>query len=67
MIMTQYVYKERVYNDINTLYKDNRKDNLVTLEQFKKNIESKMTIDEALIYRDLSEREKEREKEKERE
>lgn len=59
--MKQYVYKERVYNDINTLYKENRKDNLVTLEQFKKNIESKMTIDEALIYRDLSEREKERE------
>jgi hypothetical protein len=59
--MKQYIYNESVYNDLNALYKENRKDNLVTFEQFRKNIiDSKMTIDEALIHRDLSKSEEKR-------
>lgn len=49
--MKQFIYNERVYSDLNSLYKENRKDNLVTLEEFKENIEDNMSIDDALSYR----------------
>lgn len=49
--MKQFYYNERVYSDLNSLYKENRKDNLVTLEEFKENIEDNMSIDDALSHR----------------
>lgn len=52
--MKQFYYNERVYSDLNSLYKENRKDNLVTLEEFKENIEDNMSIDDALSFRRFS-------------
>lgn len=49
--MKQFIYNERVYSDLNSLYKENRKDNLVTLEEFKENIEDNMSIDDALSHK----------------
>lgn len=52
--MKQFYYNERVYSDLNSLYKENRKDNLVTLEEFKENIEDNMSIKDSLTSRELS-------------
>ncbi|MCH4812878.1 hypothetical protein [Vreelandella neptunia] len=53
--MKQFIYNERVYSDLDSLYKENRKDNLVTLENFKENINVKnMSIEDSLTSKELS-------------
>lgn len=57
--MKQFIYNERVYSDLNSLYKENRESNLVTLENFKTNVNRGMSIKYALNTRDLTKNEKE--------
>lgn len=59
--MEGYVYKDRLYKDLDSLYIENRKNNLVTLKQFKKNvIKNDMQIEDALYLRPISKKEEQK-------
>lgn len=56
--MKQFIYNDRIYSELESLYKEHREDNLVTLYNFKKNVNDKgMSIEDALYSRDLTDSE----------